>query len=322
MNAAEHEIIKKMGNIFMPYADDRRAEMVRRQGRFIHYTSADNAIRIIQTKKVWMRNAKCMNDYMEVSHGHEQLLRFFTNNKKSYIEALNSCGHQIAENSLALFDQWWNRIQFNTFICSISEHDPGENFHGRLSMWRAYGQSSAKAAIVMKIPLEPNDFAARLKVYLSPVAYFSYEEVERNLNMVIENVSNNIDFLRSVDAKRLIDTMFITLVMAAVSLKHEGFREEREWRALYLPDLAPSNLITRDIETINGVPQSIYKIPLENNQTENIVGLSVPELIEQIIIGPSSYPWPLYEAFKTTLEQAGVENAESRIFVSGIPLRT
>ena len=47
--------------------------------------------------------------------------------------------------------------------------------------------------------------------------------------------------------------------MAAVSLKHEGFAEE--WRLVYFPDLDPSPLILQSIETIDGAPQIIFRLP-------------------------------------------------------------
>ena len=112
------------------------------------------------------------------------------------------------------------------------------------------------------------------------------------------------------------------LLVAAVSLKHEGFKEEKEWRAIYLPDLYASKLMSRTIETINGVPQTVYQIPLEDNPTEDVTGVSIPQLVERIILGPSEYPFPMYQAFTAALEEAGVENSGSRVIVSGIPLRT
>ncbi|MBW2318859.1 MAG: hypothetical protein JRF24_09310, partial [Deltaproteobacteria bacterium] len=86
--------------------------------------------------------------------------------------------------------------------------------------------------------------------------------------------------------------------------------------------LNPSKLISRKIETIDGVPQNVYQIPLEDNPSENVVGVAIPELIDRIIIGPSEYPIPIYEAFRVALDEAGVENSSSRVFISGIPLRT
>ena len=75
-------------------------------------------------------------------------------------------------------------------------------------------------------------------------------------------------------------------------------------------------------ETITGVPQTVYKIPLENNPVGNVIGISIPELVERVIIGPSEYALPLHEAFKIALEDAGVESASSKVIISGIPLRT
>jgi hypothetical protein len=78
----------------------------------------------------------------------------------------------------------------------------------------------------------------------------------------------------------------------------------------------------RSIETIGGVPQTVYQIPLEENPTEGVSGVDIPQLFERIIIGPSEYPFPMYQAFRLALEEAGVEDAGSRVIISGIPLRT
>lgn len=314
----------RLQKIFRPYAKERRDDIVARKGRFVHYTSAENAMKIIQSKKLWMRNAKCMNDYMEVVHGHNLLAQFFLDEdrKKTFFEALEPCGNEIAQKAVELFNQWWDRIEYNTFISSISEHEPNEDKHGQLSMWRAYGQLSAKAAIVLNVPFEPYDSTKGLKLMFSPVAYFSYSEVERELNRVIDNIKDNIRFLVTQISQVITNAIFSTLLMAAVSLKHEGFKEEKEWRVIYLPDLNPSKLISRKIETINGVPQTVYQIPLEDNPTEHVKGVAIPQLVDRVIIGPSEYPTPIYQAFKVALEEAGVENSASRVIVSGIPLRT
>ena len=324
MDSNDRDIAIKMDNIFLPYAVKCRDKIVARNGRFVHYTSADSAVKIIQSRKFWMRNAKCMNDFTEVSHGHDLLVNFFRNpdRKKLFSDVLKPFGDEFADETLASFDKWWDTIEYNTFICSISKHDPSEDMDGRLSMWRAYGQQSAKAAIVLNIPFEPDNATKGLNLFLHPVAYFSYEDVDKELNEVINNINNNIDFLLLQGGQAIKNAIFGMLVMAAVSLKHEGFKEEKEWRVIYLPDLNSSNLMLRSIETINGVPQIVYKIPLEENPTENVVGISIPQLVDRIIIGPSEYSLPLFEAFKIALENAEVENATTRVIISRIPLRT
>lgn len=156
MNAPELKAMFRLEQTFTPYASQRREKM-REQGRlFVHYTSAENAINIIQSKQIWMRNAKCMTDYMEILHGHQLLVQFFSQEKKrnKFYSALNACHDGIGEEAIKLFDQWWANIQFNTYICCISEHEKNENQHGRLSMWRAFGRLPARAALYSNYHLQ------------------------------------------------------------------------------------------------------------------------------------------------------------------------
>jgi hypothetical protein len=138
----------------MPHMRKQRDNFYAKGGRFAHYTSADAAVSIIKTKRIWMRNTTCMSDYREVQHGYEMLRWFFSDNAKvgSFIEALDGCCSGVAQDAINLFDQWWNNIQFSTYIASISEHDDKEDLHGRLSMWRAFGGNAARVAIVFKVP--------------------------------------------------------------------------------------------------------------------------------------------------------------------------
>jgi hypothetical protein len=101
-----------------------------------------------------MRNTTCMSDYSEVQHGFQILLKFFSDNsrKKAFTDALDECSRDSGTEAISLFDQWWSDIEFNTYITSISEHDDKENFHGRLSMWRAFGTSTTRVAIVFNVP--------------------------------------------------------------------------------------------------------------------------------------------------------------------------
>lgn len=212
-------------------------------------------------------------------------------------------------------------IKFNTYICSISEHEDDEDKHGRLSMWRAFGQqSSARAAVVMKIP--EMGMAEGLHVLLSPVAYFEYAEVEAQLLVIIRSINQNIKFLQTFKPDRLKTIVFFMLVSAAVSLKHKGFLEEKEWRLIYLPQANPSPLIERSVEVIGGIPQPIFKIPLKENPDNGVVGIGIPALVDRIIIGPTAYGVPMYTTFVELLREAGVSEPEKRVVFSGIPIRS
>jgi hypothetical protein len=45
-------------------------------------------------------------------------------------------------------------------------------------------------------------------------------------------------------------------------------------------------------------------------------------MFDRLIIGPSQYPAVMYEAFTQALKAAGVADAENRVLISGIPIRT
>jgi hypothetical protein len=69
-------------------------------------------------------------------------------------------------------------------------------------------------------------------------------------------------------------------------------------------------------EPIGGVPQIIYKIPLDKSE------LDLASMFDRLIVGPSPYPWVMYEAFVDALTRAGVTDAGNRVRISEIPLRT
>ncbi|MBP7766589.1 MAG: hypothetical protein KA113_15485 [Syntrophaceae bacterium] len=326
MTEISRDVAVKIESIFLPNRAAKIDNIKNRNGRFVHYTSAQNAIKIIQGKKLLMRNAKCMNDYAEIITGYNYLLDFFhedsDKNKKLFVKTLEPFGKEIAQNSLSLFDKWWGNIEFNTFIACISEHAPNEDKHGRLSMWRAYGQSDAKAAIVLNLPFDQPGATKGLKLILSPADYDGREGLKRQLYTVIDNINNNRSFLLSMGTEAIITSIFAMLMVMAVSQKHEGFKEEMEWRVIHLPNMNSSKLISSSIETFNGVPQIVYQIPLKDDETENVTGVNIPQLVDRIIIGPSEYPFPMHQAFAAALKDAGVEKAESRVVISGIPLRT
>ena len=78
------ETLLKLEAIFMPHSTARRNVLYENRtkdyARFVHYTSADAALKIIKSKRVWMRNTTCMSDYREVQHGYDVLTKVFATN--------------------------------------------------------------------------------------------------------------------------------------------------------------------------------------------------------------------------------------------------
>src|SRR5690606_25994914 len=105
-----------------------------------------------------------------------------------------------------------------------------------------------------------------------------------------------------------------------------------EWRITYSADPAgegfddeafnAANAIQREVRSINGVPQRLYKLPLKDNERLGIKGISLPDVLSRIIIGPTQYPIVLFDALYMALVRAGVPDPHTKIAISNIPLRT
>ena len=263
-----------------------------------------------------------MSDYSEVQHGFGILNRFFVDSvkSKSFTEVLDDCFPGVAAEAIAAFDSSWSDIRLNSYIACLSEHQDSEDQNGRLSMWRAFGGTATRIGIVLSIPYSSLSILA-LNLTFSPVAYLSEAGAHNVLEEVIGNVRDNRGFLQSIGRDALVRLVFMTILSGVLCLKHEGFKEEREWRAIYAPKRWPSRLIESSIEVVAGVPQAVYKVPLDASVSDQVADLDFTEIFDRLIIGPTSYPRPIYDAFVEELKKAGVANSEERVRVSGIPIR-
>jgi hypothetical protein len=313
---------KSIEEIFLPYATKQRKVLNHNGNRLAHYTSAENAIRIIQSKNIWLRNTRNMNDYSEVQHGYFQLQQYFQNetNKSRFIDALDKCSPNIGKDAISLFDQWWVHIQNSSYISCLSMHEQNEDEHGRLSMWRAFGRGVAGVAIVFKVP-DKTDPKSNLNIFLTPAAYFNHEELCQELDEVINNIESNLEFLKLQPRANLVGWVYMAFMMAVVSLKHNGFREEQEWRLIHSPIQFPSQHVNSSTEIISGIPQIVYKLELINKPEAGITEVELQEILDKVIIGPSQFAQSIKESLVKELERAGVENSESKVVISGIPLR-
>lgn len=329
LSSEQIQMQEKLTDIFMPEAKRRimsyysNSDGSSDSAKFVHYTSAEAAIHIINKKRIWMRNVTCMSDYREVQHGYEILQRYFSdqNKRDAFNRELDKCSQGVGNEATEMFGQLWNNIRLYSYIASISEHKDDENDHGRLSMWRAFGGNAARVAIVFNVQ-KYSGAAQALNIMFSPVSYLPDTDVYKVIDEVTYNIGNNCAFLASLNRDILRANVFTMLMAGVTCLKHEGFREEREWRVIYGPKLMPSQLIESSNEIIGGIPQTVYNLPLDQRVSESISGLEFSKMFERLIIGPSQYSWALYDAFVTALSKAGVTEAGNRVCISGIPIRT
>ena len=322
LTAEQKTAIDRLESVFFAHAKNRRDQLAQNNLRLVHYTTAENAINILRSKTFWMRDTRSMTDFREVEHGYSMLLEYFVQQpgkRDAFCAALDQYHADAGRDALKRYDDWWTHIRTTTYICCFSEHSKEEDSYGRLSMWRAYG-SRAGVAMIFKVP-DPYS-AIPLNVYLSPAVYLESDQFWRKLDDAVGRIRAASDALEVLDRDTLVFTAYRMLVMAALSLKHPAFLEEREWRLIHLPFETPSPHIKSETATIGGIPQVVYKVSLENHAAEGITGITLPELLDRVIVGPTQYPGPIYTSLAKELSDAGVADAAGKIAFSGIPLRT
>lgn len=311
----------RINRVLMPHATEASAR-IEGGTRFVHYTSAKSALEILQSRCMWMRNATCMNDYNEMRHGLYCLVEAFrTDAGKAFNEALNACYPDLAADLDARFSAAAPNLLEHTYITCVSEHSDDEELYGRLSMWRAYGSTTGVALVFNNGPfVRPSD--AHL-LWTTPVAYIDAKGVRGQIQQIAEQMEAERDLLKSLSRDALLDAVFRTLIFAVVSSKHEGFKEEREWRVVHLPMIWPSNIdrLPLDQIALGGVPQPIFKIPMTDYPDEGFYGATIPDLINRVIVGPTQYPAATRTAFAQVLNMAGVQNPLDRVHCSDVTLR-
>ena len=189
---------------------------------FAHYTSADAALKILGSKRLWMRSTTCMADYREVGYGYAMLNEAFgkDNLGTDFRGALDKCYPGAAQAGVENFERNWRSILLGTYVACLSEHDAKENAHGRLSMWRGFAANSPRVAIVVSIPFF-SAVSEKLHVMFSPVGYFGPEGICAEIRRVIKSVEDNQAILKQLSPQMYSGWIFALLLAAVTCMKHD-----------------------------------------------------------------------------------------------------
>ena len=308
--------------VFFPYAMAQRHKILTNNLRFVHYTSAETAVSILTGRRMWMRRTSVMNDYMEFEYGKSCVAEAI---KSDLWQRLRTFFDGIRPGLLGEVVQrlegWIPIYKMDTFLTCISEHLPEEDNLGRLSMWRAYGGTTGVALVLNNGPfLGAADVGGP---YTSPVAYADKPRFLDLFRDVVESIEAHEAYVKDLGHERVFDAAFLMLRNALLCTKHPGFHEEREWRVIYThhPGDPVSLLLELAIVTTRGVPQQIFKIILQDLPATGLIGIEPAALLDHVIIGPSQYPFPMYDAFVRLLSDMGVPDPWKKVVVSDIPLR-
>ncbi len=315
------EIEADIKRTFFPRTVEAEARVRAQGNRFVYYTTASTALQIIEKGEIWMRNTMVMNDFSEVAHGLACVAQAYDASAGKALRALLDKEYAgVSEEIEHLYNSWVPGFRKDTFVTCFSEHLQEDDRNGRLSMWRAYG-GTAGVALVLNGDVFFKKSTA-LAVYSSPVSYMGDDSFDEALTAVAHNVSKNSALLRHLGRDFLKNTMFTMLRFAAVCTKHPAFLEEKEWRVISSPSIQKSPLLPICLEAVGGIPQKVLKIRLEDHPDKGLVGLKPELLLNRVLIGPCEHAEVVSQALAVALKNAGVQNPESFIHQTGIPLRS
>jgi hypothetical protein len=286
-----------------------------------HYTSIHVAEQIIKNEEIWLSHPFYMNDHSELRFGMLQGIQHFPSyvqaavatpqRTRLLLEAFNFYVGHMNENTL-----------LNTYVLCLSEH-AADDKDGILSMWRSYASQGHGVALIFNMRNIPNPPQAPLRI--AKVIYGSPDERKRFLRDGLEDWSkitraadldDNQLYLAALGAFQFIKAF-------ALITKHKGFDEEAEWRIIYVPEYDPDNRLVSQFGYFispRGVePKLKFKIaPVLGGQPES---LSLANLVEFILLGPSISSPIAKSAFSRILSDTCLKDFGDRVFASTIPLR-
>jgi hypothetical protein len=307
----------KYNQIFQPGLTEQILEVINSKTRFVYYTSADTAMKIIRNQELWFRNVTVMNDFSEIAYGLDLIQAVFSGLEgKRFREAVEDIFPGTIEQADKLLSGWERDWRLETYIACVSVHNPQEDRRGRLSMWRAYGNT---ALVVNNTPMVAvNDLLA---VYTLPVLYLSEVDLSNYLSKITNSILVDRKYLQGLGQDTLVAYIHDMLFRFAIAAKHPGFSEEKEWRLYYRPTEQKSLAMAEETVVLGGVPQKVFKLRLANEPKHGLHGADIPSLIDRVIVGPTGFPYVSYCAFVDLLEKVGVAEAASKVVVSDIPIR-
>lgn len=185
-----------------------------------HYTTPQAFLNIVQSKKLWMRDARQMNDSRELKVARELMLRA--------MEAPDAIGR--------LMDQFDGQIETYEYYMACFSKEPDQ-----LSQWRGYASDGAGVCLEFEIDEE---LAKRSELDFAPVTYYALGDNESSMIQIVHELEKRIgrslgnyyEMLASSDnSVDEVGWLLVNLNKILPLYKDSGFREEAEYRLVYLP---------------------------------------------------------------------------------------
>jgi Protein of unknown function (DUF2971) len=269
-----------------------------------HYTTQSGLIGIIKSRTLWATHHQYLNDQREFLHAMD-IAREVVDDLSKNIDAT---GVELLKEPLIRCVRALELPSESINVCVVSFSEDGDS----LSQWRAYGGPSGFA-----IGFDP----AKLKVaagwYLAPCIYDPVKQratIQAVIEEVLEENSAPGDGTESETTFRELGGNLLSyLYRYAPIMKHESFREEREWRFISRP--VPCHREGFDFREGRSTIIPYFKLPLCEQNEEFPVS--------EIVVGPTREPDRSARSVRTLLLSKNVSRPSRYVPVrnSNVPYR-
>jgi hypothetical protein len=288
-----------------------------------HYTSVQTLDSILRTRQIWLSNPLLMNDRSEVAYGRQSGIQLFALSEEVKQACKTTARWDRLSSALLHYMNYYDDQHIlDTYVLCLSQHEPGDT-DGLLSMWRAYGANGNGVAIVFDTSkILPVD---GFPIILAPVAYLKPEERNLQLQTYLSTVAKVLSTESIADDQIYLAAYayFERLKLFSLFTKHHGFAEEREWRAVYMPDRDNNNFLKDMIGYTTTTRGAEPKLKLNLNDLKTYFGedFTLDNLISQIVIGPTIASAIQRRSMRKLLESAGSKELAEKCVFSDIPFR-
>lgn len=188
--------------------------------RFYHYTTPQAFFSIIQSKHLWMRDVRQMNDHRELHVGREFISDALADDRFGY-EFVERMSEHSAEHEY--------------YVSCFSENGD------QLSQWRGYAGDGTGVCLGFEVDRESLSeiFQFREVVYYDKGAADSrvgslMQNLARRYGPIINQMVRS-DILERPEVENDFIRMLAEIKGELASYKGVGFKEEKEWRIIYSP---------------------------------------------------------------------------------------
>lgn len=288
-----------------------------------HYTSVQVLEKVLINNEMWFSNPLYMNDWEELQYGMNSGAREFRSSDH-LINALDS--KESHTKLVAYFDQLFHDFDTNhaidTYVLCFTEHEAADN-DGTLSMWRGYGERGSGVAMVI-------DTAKFGSITDSPLILSNvhYASQAQRLDWIDKKLAQLAQILRAYPASN--ENLYYAahawierLKIFSLFTKHDGFREEREWRVVYMNERDDGKKLAGMLSyliTPRGVEPKL-KLRLGDLPSAVSQAISIESITNRIILGPSLSTVLAANSVRKMLSLMGKDALTDRVVESSIPFR-